>query len=528
MAKIKARMQHKIDTEANWLLTENRFIPLKGEFIIYDKDSNYSTTRLKIGDGKTDINNLSFMSFSAYDIAKAQGFEGNEEEWLKSLEGRGISSINILQQAPIGSNNETKINISLTDGSVSDIFSIYNGEQGEPGPQGETGQDGYTPEKGIDYFTNDDISTITSSVINTLPIETEPIKNSLNPISSGAVKTALDNVIAIAEGKCATYVFDYYETLEDVLTSENQDIDFISSLNAGDIFLIRDLEVPDYWWEPQGNTLMLSEQTYGDIVVDGYGVARVLETIKCDLDDYSLIGHTHVVEDIVSGLSTVAKTGSYKDLINVPNISNRGYAGDAIWYFPLGEMVIDNSGNYGNFTFTGRLGGWLDNNTAIYSIMIMNRSSGYTGDVITSTVSSSGQLTNALNLVDIVISKNSDKSHTVYLKCKNYFCFDFSWTAYQHSIIYDGTYTTTAPSNIIWQLSTAPKTVLDTSGKFTASGGIGGLATVATTGNYNDLIQKPTELPANGGNADTVDSKHIVVSSSAPTVNDTSIITIVI
>ncbi len=43
---------------------------------------------------------------------------------------------------------------------------------------------------------------------------------------------------------------------------------------------------------------------------------------------------------------------------------------------------------------------------------------------------------------------------------------------------------------------------------------ISGLATVATSGNYNDLTNKPTiptvpaSLPANGGNADTVDNKH--------------------
>ena len=51
---------------------------------------------------------------------------------------------------------------------------------------------------------------------------------------------------------------------------------------------------------------------------------------------------------------------------------------------------------------------------------------------------------------------------------------------------------------------------------------------------YNELSDKPTipnipsSLPANGGNAETVDGKHIVVSSSVPTNNDTSIITFVI
>lgn len=63
---------------------------------------------------------------------------------------------------------------------------------------------------------------------------------------------------------------------------------------------------------------------------------------------------------------------------------------------------------------------------------------------------------------------------------------------------------------------------------------VSGFATVATTGSYNDLNNKPTiptipsTLPANGGNADTIDNKHIITASSAPTTNDTSIITIVI
>ncbi len=63
---------------------------------------------------------------------------------------------------------------------------------------------------------------------------------------------------------------------------------------------------------------------------------------------------------------------------------------------------------------------------------------------------------------------------------------------------------------------------------------ITGLSKVATTNSYNDLNDKPiiptipSSLPANGGNADTVDGKHLIVSSSAPTTNDTSVITFVV
>ena len=53
------RIQHKHDIEANWKLAEN-FIPLIGEIIVYDIDENYNYERIKIGDGRTLVNNLPF------------------------------------------------------------------------------------------------------------------------------------------------------------------------------------------------------------------------------------------------------------------------------------------------------------------------------------------------------------------------------------------------------------------------------------------------------------------------------------
>ena len=58
---IKTRIQNKHDVEANWNLAVN-FIPLQGELIIYDKDSNYSYERVKVGDGKTKVMNLPFVT----------------------------------------------------------------------------------------------------------------------------------------------------------------------------------------------------------------------------------------------------------------------------------------------------------------------------------------------------------------------------------------------------------------------------------------------------------------------------------
>lgn len=60
--KITTRIQHKIDTWANWYKAEN-FYPLKGEIIIYTTDENGNEKiGLKIGngDGITNVHNLPF------------------------------------------------------------------------------------------------------------------------------------------------------------------------------------------------------------------------------------------------------------------------------------------------------------------------------------------------------------------------------------------------------------------------------------------------------------------------------------
>ena len=55
---LKTRIVNKHDTVENWLVSD--FIPLKGEIIIYDADSNYPE-RMKIGDGVNNVNNLPFV-----------------------------------------------------------------------------------------------------------------------------------------------------------------------------------------------------------------------------------------------------------------------------------------------------------------------------------------------------------------------------------------------------------------------------------------------------------------------------------
>lgn len=57
---MRARVSQLHKTEAEWnkLLT---FVPIAGEFIIFDPDDQYSYARLKLGDGQTLLKDLPFF-----------------------------------------------------------------------------------------------------------------------------------------------------------------------------------------------------------------------------------------------------------------------------------------------------------------------------------------------------------------------------------------------------------------------------------------------------------------------------------
>jgi hypothetical protein len=63
---MKARIGQLYKTEAEWNKF-SEFIPLPGEFVIFSKDENYPYSRLKVGDGKTKLKDLTFFIDSAID-----------------------------------------------------------------------------------------------------------------------------------------------------------------------------------------------------------------------------------------------------------------------------------------------------------------------------------------------------------------------------------------------------------------------------------------------------------------------------
>ena len=50
---------------------------------------------------------------------------------------------------------------------------------------------------------------------------------------------------AVAQGKCASYVFATVSELDTWLTNTTN----TAKLEVGDVFLIQAVDVPDYWWD---------------------------------------------------------------------------------------------------------------------------------------------------------------------------------------------------------------------------------------------------------------------------------------
>lgn len=112
---MKARVQHKHDVEANWLKATN-FTPLVSEIIVYDPDENYDYPRIKIGDGKTNINSLPFITVAL-------------EALIDTLDTDKLDASKLLEA----------INDALAQAKESGEF---DGEKGEPGKDGKDGADG--------------------------------------------------------------------------------------------------------------------------------------------------------------------------------------------------------------------------------------------------------------------------------------------------------------------------------------------------------------------------------------------------
>ncbi len=409
-----------------------------------------------------------------------------------------------------------------------------------------------------------------------------PIEHPHEISEVNGLQDELDDMVSVAQGKCESYVFETVKELDTWLTkTENT-----ANLKKGDVFLIVAVDVPDYWWDGTAKQILETTKVDLTDYAKKDEIPTVPTKVSAFTNDKNYVSQENLnnrlqtfalgmvkPSDVVDNLDSESGTdplsarqgnalrimineavgkiptrlsqlsedtthrvvtdsekatwnaksdfsGKYDDLSGIPRVTLQGRPAIAGYYL-LGTLPKKtDSGNYASFILNGRFGGWEVGNSSYMQIMLLNRN-GVSGTVSMSYTAS--DINQIWSVFDIVISEDTETEiASIYLKCTNYFLYDFEWLTFNGTYLYTGTPVTEEPTNIVWQLSTAPKTMLSSSGVFTASGGIDynilfnkptipsaythpsthpasmitGLSKVATTNNFYDLDNRPTILSA--------------------------------
>lgn len=111
--------------------------------------------------------------------------------------------------------------------------------------------------------------------------------------STNYVDDEVAEVMNVASGKTASYVFDTVAALESWLGNSAN----TAKLKVGDVFLIRAVNVPDYWWDGSAK--------------------QILETTKVDLSGYAKTSDVPAIKvNSASSADNALKIGGYTIVIS--------------------------------------------------------------------------------------------------------------------------------------------------------------------------------------------------------------------
>ena len=193
----------------------------------------------------------------------------------------------------------------------------------------------------------------------TLTFDSTPTQSSTNPVTSGGVYTAINNVTEIANGKTASYVLNVADN-SSVFSTANLRLNSIlvdvsnyptfttvgggtvnySSLKIGDIIYLTDTEVPDWW---------VGARTYTNSTLTSITLYK-METTKVDLTNYqtkvSTMGST-TKPVYVSASGTFSECDTYAGGTAVTLNGTNKSSSTASFYAPTsvgtsGEYLVSN------------------------------------------------------------------------------------------------------------------------------------------------------------------------------------------
>lgn len=91
------------------------------------------------------------------------------------------------------------------------------------------------------------------------------IVGAINEVNTKAVShEELGVVRDIAQGKTRGQVFNTVEEVDEWLL----DAEHVATLSIGDVFLIRDLNVPDYWWDGAIKQILETQKVQFDLITN--------------------------------------------------------------------------------------------------------------------------------------------------------------------------------------------------------------------------------------------------------------------
>ncbi len=207
-------------------------------------------------------------------------------------------------------------------------------------------------------------------------------------------------------------------------------------------------------------------------------------------------GTTYNIKDTTARNHITEAVG---DQIRVTDKQYTG-GGSTTLYRKLAVLPIDNSSNGSSIIISGRCGGWVQSNFGYIEVLLTNRTSAYSGDTITAAASSSGSA-GMYNFCDIVAYSQTDKSAIVYLKTTSYYAYDLAMQTCSGVTASYSTDSVTPTGTLIWSLSAAPQTKLDTVGTLTApkfKGALEGNVTGDVQGGIWPTTIRPTSANTTG------------------------------
>ncbi len=145
--------------------------------------------------------------------------------------------------------------VTITDKNGDHSTTILDGAPGQNGQNGQNGQDGYTPVKGVDYFTQAEITSIESDVLAAMPkmfvasyghtsfadIKAAYLDNRIvyckassgnNPGTGEQLRMAFLAYVGTSESSPSSFEFQYYRSVNQKSESQQCDQVFVYTINS--------------------------------------------------------------------------------------------------------------------------------------------------------------------------------------------------------------------------------------------------------------------------------------------------------